>query len=154
MDKFKYLLVIGALSASIGCNRNSDSAAGGAGDNQTTSTGRGQSSSTDTIRYSASTNQPDNTGRNVRDRSDESVTPGDQSESDRETTRKIRRAITSNDQLTTDAKNIKIITINGKVTLRGPVKTEDEHKTINTIVQQMGVTSVDDQIEVKAPTQQ
>lgn len=161
MEKLKYLIAVIALSAAIGCNRNSDST-GGSTDNQTSSSGSGRSAN-ESRSYLNNTNQtsdvksaePDNSGKNVRDRSDATLTPGDQSgsDSDREITRKIRRAITSNDQLSTDAKNIKIITINGKVTLRGPVKTADEQKTINSIVQQQGVTSVDDQLEVKATQQ-
>jgi len=72
---------------------------------------------------------PDNTGKNVRDRSDATVTPGDQSESksELELTRSIRRAITGNGQFSTTAKNIKVITTaDGKVTLRGPVNTPAE----------------------------
>jgi hyperosmotically inducible protein len=94
----------------------------------------------------------DNTGRNVRDRSSDTVTPGDQSEAkgDLEVTRRIRRAITQNDQLTTTAKNIKIVTANGKVTLRGPVQNAAEKQQIADLVKATeGVTSVDDQLEVK-----
>jgi osmotically-inducible protein OsmY len=111
--------------------------------------------------YSDATNQagqlrdtnavaPDNTGRNERDRDESALTPGDQgsSESDRETTRQIRRALTSNDQLSAAAKNIKIITVNGTVTLRGVVKTAQEKQLIDATVQQLGVTP-DDQLEVK-----
>jgi osmotically-inducible protein OsmY len=99
----------------------------------------------------------DNTGRNVRDRSDATLTPGDQggTESDREITRQIRRTITSNDQLSSNAKNVKIITANGKVTLRGPVKSDQEKQTIATAAQGVaGVSSVDNQIEVEQQTQQ
>jgi hypothetical protein len=95
----------------------------------------------------------DNTGLNVRDRGDNTLTPGDQgtSESDREITRNIRRAITKNDQLSTTAKNIKIITINGKVTLRGPVANEQEQQAIAAAAQSVaGVGSLDNQLEVKA----
>jgi len=95
----------------------------------------------------------DNTGKNVRDRSDAAVTPGDQGESkpDLDITQRIRRAVTSNDQLSTDAKNIKIITANGKVTLRGPVKSAAEQQQILDQVKAIqGVTEVDNQLEVKA----
>ena len=71
--------------------------------------------------------QADNSGKNVRDRNDATLTSGDQgtSPADRATTTRIRQNLVSgpNDYSTT-AKNIKIITVNGKVTLRGPVKTE------------------------------
>jgi osmotically-inducible protein OsmY len=95
--------------------------------------------------------EPDNTGRNVRDRSDATLTPDEQgtSEADRELTAKLRRAITSNDQLSVDAKNIKIITVDGKVTLRGPVEDAQEMSAIQSIVKQAGVTSFENQMEVK-----
>jgi len=94
----------------------------------------------------------DNTARNVRDRSSDTVTPGDQSETkgDLEVTRRIRRAITQNDQLSTTAKNIKIVTANGKVTLRGPVQNAAEKQQIADLAKATeGVTSVDDQLELK-----
>ena len=94
----------------------------------------------------------DNTGRNVRDRNDGHLTPMDQgsSEGDRTITREIRRHVTDRDELSTNAKNIKIITVDGVVTLRGPVKTEQEKTTIAGIArQQAGVKRVDDQIEVE-----
>ena len=66
----------------------------------------------------------DNSGRNVRDRSGKTQTSGDQSNStpDIKTTAAIRRAVIHNDSLSMMAKNVKIITENGTVTLRGPVK--------------------------------
>jgi len=94
----------------------------------------------------------DNTGKNVRDRSKEAVTPADQSNSkeDIQITRKIRRAITKKDDLSTTAKNVKVITANGKVTLRGPVKSAEEQQQIAAIAKEVeGVTSVDNQLEVK-----
>ena len=67
--------------------------------------------------------------------------------------RKIRRAIMNDDALSTYAKNIKIITIDGKVTLRGPVKNAEELNTIQSIARQAGVTSLDSQLEVKTTNQ-
>ena len=60
----------------------------------------------------------DNSAVNQRDRGHENLTPMDQSNkpSDLKMTREIRRAIVKDDQLSTDAKNIKIITIDGAVT--------------------------------------
>jgi hyperosmotically inducible protein len=49
---------------------------------------------------------------------------------DRETTRQIRSALTSDKSLSTYARNVKIITRNGDVTLKGPVRSEDEKSTI------------------------
>src|SRR5208337_512770 len=140
------LLAVFALLA--GCSRSSDSSAtGGSTDAQSQSTGA------DTNNSAAL--PPDNTGKNVRDRSDATLTPGDQgaSDADHEITRRIRRALTSNDQLSTTAKNIKIITINGKVTLRGPVQNDQEKSLIESIVKQSGVTTLDDQLQPKSTNQ-
>src|SRR5262245_31446096 len=70
---------------------------------------------------------PDNTGRNVRDRNGDTLTPGDQSSSERdvELTRKIRQEVVGDDSLSMMAHNVKIISVDGVVTLRGPVKSED-----------------------------
>jgi hyperosmotically inducible protein len=95
---------------------------------------------------------PDNTGRNVRDRSGATLTPGDQSESqaDRALTQQIRKAVVGDKSLSTMAKNIKIITVDGVVTLRGPVKNPHEKETIAAKAQQIaGVNKVDNQLEVK-----
>jgi osmotically-inducible protein OsmY len=68
--------------------------------------------------------QPDNSGANK----DHSVTADSQSSatSDRMTTRKIRRALMEDKSLSTYAHNVKIITVNGAVTLKGPVKSDEE----------------------------
>ncbi len=149
MKNLTYLCALGMLAVFLGCNRNSENATGSASDTQRTTSGNG--ASVDNGANAA----PDNTGKNVRDRSDSTLTPGDQGEnqSDIEISRKIRRAVTANDQLSADAKNIKIITANGKVTLRGPVKSEEERKTIEGLAQRMGGVPVDDQLEVKASNQ-
>lgn len=94
--------------------------------------------------------QPDNTARNERDRN-ATLTPGDQSENehDRTITQNIRKAIMDDAALSTNAKNIKIITNNGVVTLRGPVNSESEKATIDAKAKSVsGVSSVDNQIEV------
>jgi hyperosmotically inducible protein len=95
--------------------------------------------------------EPDNTGRNVRDRNGDTKTPGDQSENeaDRTITQNIRQAITADDSLSTNAKNVKIITNDGTVTLRGPVKSEKEKAEIEAKAKQVaGVKKVDNQLEV------
>ena len=95
--------------------------------------------------------EPDNSGRNVRDRDDQNKTTGDQSENeaDRTITQNIRRAVTADGSLSTNAKNVKIITNNGMVTLRGPVKSEKEKAEIEAKAKQVaGVKSVDNQLEV------
>jgi len=96
---------------------------------------------------------PDNTGKNVRDRDDKTLTPGDQSsnEADVELTRRIREAVVADDSLSTSAHNIKIITINGTVTLRGPVSsTEEKTKIAQTAQKLAGTNKVDNQLEVAA----
>jgi hyperosmotically inducible periplasmic protein len=95
--------------------------------------------------------EPDNSGRNVRDRSEDTKTPGDQSENeaDRTITQNIRQAITADDSFSTNAKNVKIITNDGTVTLRGPVKSEKEKAEIEAKAKQVvGVKRVDNQLEI------
>jgi osmotically-inducible protein OsmY len=94
----------------------------------------------------------DNTGRNVRDRDGRTLTPTDQgnSESDRNITAQIRREIVANDALSTNAHNVKIITTDGIVTLRGPVKSPQEKVTVGAVAQRAsGVKRVDNQLEVE-----
>jgi len=94
----------------------------------------------------------DNTRRNVRDRDGATLLPGDQgnSEADRTTTQQIRKALVKDSGLSMVAKNVKIITVNGNVTLRGVVKTEQERNDIIAKAKQVaGVTEVNNQLEVK-----
>ncbi|MGA2232761.1 MAG: BON domain-containing protein [Tepidisphaeraceae bacterium] len=98
-----------------------------------------------------STNQPDNTGVNTRDRSADSVTAQTQgeSQSDINLTSQIRQRILGGN-MSVDAQNVKVITLNGHVTLRGPVNTQDEKDTIGKMASDIaGQTNVDNQIEVK-----
>ena len=94
--------------------------------------------------------EPDNTGRNVRDQDDKTLTPGDQSNSapDVELTRKIRKGITSDDTMSVQARNVKVITQGGVVTLRGPVETQQEKQSIETLAKNAGATRIDNQIEI------
>ena len=94
----------------------------------------------------------DNTGRNVRDRDASTRTPTDQgnSESDRDITAHIRREIVANDALSTNAHNVKIITTDGVVTLRGPVKSTQERAAVAAAAKHApGVKRVDDQLEIE-----
>ena len=96
---------------------------------------------------------PDNTERNVQDRSGATLTPGDQSESeaDRTLTQKVRQAVMADDSLSTTAHNIKIISVNGVVTLRGPVNSAKEKANIDAKAQQIaGATKIDNQLEIVA----
>jgi len=94
---------------------------------------------------------PDNTDVNVRDRRGETLTPGDQSEraADRTLTQRIRQAIVADESLSTTAKNVKIMMINGLVTLRGPVRSLQEKGSIEATAQHLaGTTKVDNQLEI------
>jgi osmotically-inducible protein OsmY len=75
---------------------------------------------------------PDNTKVNQRDRSKTEPT-ADQAKNnvnDREIMQKIRRAVMDEKSLSTYAHNVKIVSQNGKVTLKGPVRSEEEKATI------------------------
>ena len=94
----------------------------------------------------------DNTAKNARDKSGETQTSGDQSNTpeDIKTTAAIRRAIVADNSLTMTATNVKIITADGKVTLRGPVKTAAEKARIAELAKkEAGKATIDNQLEVK-----
>ena len=96
--------------------------------------------------------KPDNTATNERDRSGETQTSGDQSNSpaDLKITQAIRQALMKDSELSTTAKNIKVITANGRVTLRGPVKTAQEKAKIDQLAKSAaGGAHIDDQLDVK-----
>jgi len=96
---------------------------------------------------------PDNSAVNVRDRNPDAMTAGQQSnaKSDVELTSEIRRAVVKDDSLSMLAHNVKIISANGNVILRGPVKTEQEKTTIASKAQAIaGPNKVDNQLEVKS----
>jgi osmotically-inducible protein OsmY len=94
----------------------------------------------------------DNTGKNSRDKSGETKTPMDQSNApeDLKLVKDIRQAVVKDRSLTTTAKNVKIITAGGRVTLRGPVDNTQEKEKIEQIaVSVAGTSKVDNQLEVK-----
>lgn len=101
------------------------------------------------ISYEADSYDADNTGRNDVEGA---KTPFDQSENDvdRNITKKIRQTIVSDDNLSTNAKNVKIITEKkGFVTLRGAVNNEHEKELIASKAQDVpGVVHVENQIEI------
>lgn len=95
----------------------------------------------------------DNTAKNERDREEPTKTPGDQEEDegDLAITAAIRQAVVGDESLSMNAKNVKIITADGVVTLRGPVASEGEKTTIAKLAQSTeGVARVDNQIEIAA----
>jgi hyperosmotically inducible protein len=96
--------------------------------------------------------EPDNTATNERDRSGETKTSGDQSNSsaDLKTTQAIRQALMKDGELSMTAKNIKVITANGHVTLRGPVNTAQEKAKIDQLAKSAASgAQIDDQLDVK-----
>lgn len=102
-------------------------------------------------RNNTTIHQPDNTRINIRDRESSALTPFNQSESqaDLNVTQKIRQAIMADSTLSTNAKNIKIITIHGVVTLRGPVaNTREKDNIANKVSSVIGVQRVDNQLEI------
>lgn len=78
------------------------------------------------------TTKPDNTTVNKRDRGPGAVTADQQkmNATDRNLTAKIRRAIMADKSLSMYAHNVKIISQGGTVTLKGPVRSDDEAKSI------------------------
>ncbi|MDD5322470.1 MAG: BON domain-containing protein [Methylococcales bacterium] len=104
--------------------------------------------------YLAADSALENTERNVRDQDNATLTPEDQKETegDIKITAAIRQAVVKNESLSVNAQNIKIITRNGVVTLRGPVESEAENMKLQDIARQMpGVMQVNNQLEIKAP---
>jgi osmotically-inducible protein OsmY len=93
----------------------------------------------------------DNTGINKRDTSPKKITADQQSQTkeDREITQKIRQAVVDDKSLSTYAHNVKIITIDGMVTLKGPVKSEAEKTAIEEkAVQIAGKDKIKSEIEI------
>jgi osmotically-inducible protein OsmY len=102
---------------------------------------------------SVSAADPENTGTNVRDKDGGSLTVFDQggSEADREITAAIRKSIVGDDKLSTNAHNVKIITVDGIVTLRGPVDSAAEKNIVEARAKSAGgVKRVDSHLEVDA----
>ena len=94
--------------------------------------------------------QPDNTKAN---KNDSAVTADTQknNQGDRYLTQQIRKAVIADKTLSTYGHNVKIISQEGTVTLKGPVKSEDERKNIVAKAEQIaGAGKVTDQLSVKA----
>lgn len=73
-----------------------------------------------------------------------------QSKADREMARQIRRAVVQDKALSTYAHNVKIISRNGMVTLKGPVRSDEDKQAIEAKAKGIaGEDKVDDQLEVQ-----
>jgi len=103
-------------------------------------TARKTEPSSDQIASSARNNEPppapDNTGRNA-EQPNPPGPPFEQgtSDSDMQTTQRVRQAMMDDSSLSTTAKNVKVITLEGKVLLQGPVTTEQERSRIESIAE-------------------
>ena len=93
--------------------------------------------------------QPDNTANNKG----QQTTADQQSEqsNDRLTTQKIRKAVIADKDLSTYAHNVKIIVKDGQVTLKGPVRSDDEKQKVQDLASQVaGADKVTNDLTVKA----
>ena len=96
--------------------------------------------------------QADNTKVNQRDRNSNESTADQQKEnrSDRDITQQIRKAIVKDKSLSSYAHNVKVITQNGMVTLKGPVRSEDEKMAVAAKAAEVaGQDKVTTQLDVK-----
>lgn len=94
----------------------------------------------------------DNTKMNNRDKGDPAQTPQTQSnaKADRELLASVRRTIVKDKSLSVTAHNIKILVEGGVVTLRGPVKSDEEKSKVEALAKSVaGVTSVDNKVDIK-----
>lgn len=97
--------------------------------------------------------QPDNTANNKGDNDKGAVTADQQkmNPADREMTKKIRKSITSDSSLSTYAHNVKVIVRDGTVTLKGPVKSEDEKNAVGSKASDIaGADKVQNELTVKS----
>jgi hyperosmotically inducible periplasmic protein len=94
---------------------------------------------------------PDNSKVNTRDRKPAQVTADQQknNKSDLETTKAIRKALMADKSLSTYAHNVKIVTRDGKVTLKGPVRSEDEKQIVEAKAADVaGASNITNQVSV------
>lgn len=94
----------------------------------------------------------DNAGLDLADGGNQAT--ADQQEkdrSDRNLTDQIRKAIIADKSLSTDAHNVKVITRDGQVTLKGPVRSENEKRTVEAkAVEVAGQDKVINDLMIKA----
>lgn len=100
-------------------------------------------------------NRPDNTRANRVENNGETADQQKNNTSDLQITRRIRRAIVQDKSLSTYAHNVKIIAKDGGVTLKGPVKTEEEKSAIEAkAAEVVGQDKVKSEIKVVAGNKQ
>jgi hyperosmotically inducible protein len=101
--------------------------------------------------------QPDNTKKNLPTNHQDANRADQQSNSssDVELTRKIRKALTQDKSLSTYAHNVKIITRDGVVELKGPVRSQSEKDAVEAKATDIaGASKVKNELTVKAEKNQ
>jgi hyperosmotically inducible protein len=97
------------------------------------------------------TSAPDNTKTNKTDTAKPTADDQKQNKSDVQITQQIRKLVTDDKGLSTYAKNVKIISQNGSVTLSGPVRSEEEKKSIEAKAAQVaGTSNVKSELQIAA----
>lgn len=137
MRQLTWLLLISLLCFAAACS-----------DTSTTS----KDADKTTIDSTANTAAPDadNTARNADNSPTADATAQSESEADIVISAAIRKAVVADNALSVNAHNVKITTANGVVTLRGPVKSEQEKSSIEAKAKQVaGVAKVDNLLEVE-----
>jgi len=102
------------------------------------------------LAMSASPQQADNT----RENKNNGPTADQQKETkgDRELAQKIRQSLVADKSLSTYAHNVKVIVQNGEVTLKGPVRSEEESQAIQAKAQQLtGASAIHNEMTVAPP---
>lgn len=131
------IVALALLAAAAGCSKNEAAT---------------ESNNSDS-KPSVTAHEADNTGRNERDQRADSPTPGMQGENDADLaiTQQIRQQVVKADDISVNGKNVKIITQDGVVTLRGPVESAQERAEIASAAKNVdGVKRVDNQLEIAA----
>ncbi len=135
MKNLAFLLIVLSLVLGAGCSRDEE-----------------EKQSSATMPVSSAPPDADNTARNSDQKTPEALASTDQGETEEDIriTSSIRRSITGDKALSTNAQNIKIITSAGTVTLRGPVKNEHEKSKIEAYAKlATGVDRVENMLEVE-----
>lgn len=96
----------------------------------------------------------DNTKSNQTDASNQTVTADDQkeTEADRDLVQRIRKSLMADKDLSTYAHNVKVVSINGQVTLNGVVRGADEKSKVASLAQEVaGKQNVVNDLKVAPP---
>lgn len=156
MRRFTWITAIAAPLALLGCAEERTS-------QPTTNTARPRSNPSNDVDGrttvakpvlgdgAAEATRPDNTAVNTRDREADAVVPTDQgnNQADLEKTADIRKRILQNKEMSIKGQNVKVVTLDGKVTLRGPVASDAEKKIIEDIARSVaGIDRVASELEV------